>query len=331
MYNQNQVNEIGEVNMHNGLQLKGRQAFTDVKPPLSRRIKDNKYLLLMFLPVIVYYIIFSYIPMYGVVTAFQKYNPGLGIFRSEFAGLLQFERLFRADAFFRDFRNTLLIGLYSILWGFPIPIIFALFINEMKDGLYKRFVQSVSYLPRFISMVVAAGMVMAFVDPYSGIINRILIILGGQSVNFMTEANWFRTIYIASDVWQFFGWNSIIYIAALSSINPELYESSEIDGATRFQKMLHVTLPGIQTTIIILLILTMGSVLNVGFEKILVMYNEATYETADVLQTYIYRIGIMRANYSFASAAGLFNSVVNLILLVFFNFLSRKATHTSLF
>lgn len=305
------------------------------RPKVIKDIINSKYLLLMFLPAFLYYIIFCYFPMYGLVTAFQDYIPGsgpnAGFINSEFVGFKHFIRFFDSPFFFRTLKNTLLIGFYTVIWCFPIPIMFALFLNEIGEGFLKKFLQSASYLPRFISMVVAVGIVTSFLDPYNGVVNNLLAALGVEQVNFLLEAKYFRTIYIVSEIWQYYGWNSIIYLAALSSIDPTLYEAADIDGATRTQKMRYITLPGIQTTIIILLVLTLGGVMNLGFEKILLLYNQTTYDTADVIQTYIYRVGLMNFNFSYASAVGLFNSVCNFILLVVFNKLSKKFTGTSVY
>ena len=223
-----------------------------------------------------------------------------------------------------------MLSFYSILFGFPIPILFALALNGIRTPYYKRFVQSASYLPHFISTVIVVGMMVNFLSPVNGVVNQIIKSFGGAPLHFFNSARWFRPLYVGSEVWQSFGWGSIIYLAALTGINPELYEAATVDGASRLQRMWHIDLPGILPTIMILLILRMGGILAVGFERIILMYNPATYEVADVIQTYVYRRGVLQADVSFATAAGLFNSTINLIFLVAFNRFSRRITEISL-
>lgn len=291
--------------------------------------KDRYFLFLMLIP-FCYYLIFHYIPMYGVIMAFQNFSIGKGVFGSDWVGLKWFIEFFNSFYFLRLIRNTILLNIYSILWGFPIPIIFALILNELRDGLYKRVVQTISYLPYFISIVVVVGILVNFLSPNSGIVNVILNKLGHESINFMSDKSWFRTIYISSGVWQYFGFSSIIYLAAISGIDVELYDALYVDGGNRLQKIIHITIPGILPTIIILLLLQMGSIMSIGIEKLLIMYNPTTYEVSDVISTYVYRRGIIEGNYSFASAVGLFNSVINFSLLIVFNKISRKVTDISL-
>ena len=284
----------------------------------------------MLLPVLAFFILFKYLPMYGALLAFKEFAPGQGFLAGKWIGFENFKLFFESIYFWRLMRNTFLLSFYSILFGFPAPIIFALIVNEVRQQSYKRFVQSVSYLPHFISTVIIVGMLVNFLSPIGGIVNQIIGRLGGKAIHFMNSARWFRTIYISSSVWQGFGWGSIIYLAALSRINPELYESAVMDGCSRLRKIWHINLPGILPTIMILLILRMGSILTVGFEKIILMYNPATYETADVIQTYVYRRGILHADISFSTAIGLFNSGISLIFLVVFNWVSKKVTEISL-
>jgi putative aldouronate transport system permease protein len=267
--------------------------------------------------------------MYGVIIAFKDYTPGLGIMGSPWVGIRWFKDFFNSIYFFRLLRNTILISLYGIIWGFPIPIIFALLLNEVRDGIFKRSIQTVSYLPHFISLVVVVGMIIELTS-VDGIINQIIRRLGYAPIDFMNEPRWFRTIFIGSGIWQNFGWNSIIYLAALSSIDPQLYEAAKIDGAGRWQQMRYITLPSIMPTAIILLILNLGSLLSVGFEKIILMYNPRTYEVADVISTYVYRRGILGGEYSFGAAVGLFNSVANLILLIIVNKIAKQITEIGL-
>lgn len=300
------------------------------RPRLGRLILRDRYLLLMILPVIAFYVTFHYIPMYGVLMAFQDFSPGTGVFGSPWVGLKWFREFFGSIYFGRIIRNTFLINVYSLLWGFPVPIIFALLLNEVRPGPFKRTIQTVSYLPHFITTVIIVGFMSSFLNPTDGIVNLFLKRFFGVSKNFMADAQWFRSLYIASEIWQHFGWNSIIFIAALTSIDPTLYESAMIEGAGRRQKMRYISLPGILPTIITLLILNIASLLSVGFEKVILMYNPLTLETADVISTYVYRKGIIESRYAFGSAVGLFNSAVSLILLILANKASKKIAGTSL-
>ena len=291
-----------------------------------RRLKRDRFLAFLIAPVVLYYIIFCYIPMVGALIAFENYMPGKGIFGSEWVGLANFIEFFNGVYFWRLLRNTLLISVFNLLWSFPIPIIFALMLNEFNNVILKKTIQTISYMPHFISLVVTCGMVINFLSPSSGILNIIIKKLGGKAVNFLGYPQYFRTIYIASGIWQEFGWGSIIYFAALAGIDQEMYEAARIDGAGRFKQMLYITIPSISNTMIILLILNVGNIMSVGFEKITLLYSASTYETADVISTYVYRMGLQSLRYSFSSAVGLFNSVINVILLVTSNAISRKVT-----
>ncbi|SFP95304.1 ABC transporter permease [Caldicoprobacter faecalis] len=283
----------------------------------------------MALPVIAYYIIFHYMPMYGAIIAFKEFNPALGIIRSPWVGFKHFKSFFEGVYFWRLIRNTLLISIYSLVWGFPAPIILALLLNEVKNNYFKRTVQTISYLPHFISLVVVCGIIKDFTST-DGVINDIIELLGGERTNFLMKPEWFRPIYVGSGIWQEVGWGSIIYLAAITNIDPELYEAATIDGASRWKQTWHITLPGIVPTIVILLILRLGGLMSVGFEKIILLYNSATMETADVISSYVYRRGLLDFDYSFSAAVGLFNSVINLILITSANKLSRKISETSL-
>ena len=297
---------------------------------ITRVLNRDKYLLLLVLPVLLYYFIFHYIPMYGIVIAFKNFKPLLGILGSEWAGFKYFELFFDSPYFWRLLKNTFLLSIYSLLWGFPIPILFALMLNELREGLFKKSVQTISYLPHFISIVVIAGMITNFTSPQGGVINTMLGWFGMEPIHFLTESSWFRDVYISSSIWQSFGWSSIIYLAAISGIDPQLYEAAEMDGANRWQKMWRITLPCLVPTIVILLILNVGNLMDVGFEKINLLYNPTTYETADVISTYVYRQGILSADYSYSTAIGLFNNIINLVLLLSVNRISRKLSETSL-
>lgn len=297
---------------------------------LWRRIKlERAWYAMMALPV-VYLVIFHYVPMAGIVLAFQDYKMGRGVFGSDWVGFKWFIQFFESFYFWRLMRNTLLLSFYSIVFGFPVPIIFALMLNEMKVLPLKRVVQTVSYLPHFISLVIIVGMLVTFLSPNNGIINIVIKSLGGEPINFLGLQSWFRPLYIGSGIWQHFGFSSIIYLAAIAGISQELYDAAEVDGASRIQRIRFVTIPGMAPTIIILLILNLGRALAVDWEKVLLMYTPATYEVADVIATYVYRRGIIDSKYGFGSAVGLFANVINLIFLVVFNRLARRFTDTSL-
>ncbi|MDD6034104.1 MAG: ABC transporter permease subunit [Oscillospiraceae bacterium] len=289
---------------------------------LKRDLSRNYLIYLLALPALVYYFIYHYWPMYGAVIAFKDFSPAMGIWGSPWAGTKYFQQFFNSAFFIRTLRNTLMISLYSILWSFPAPILLALLMNEIRSTLFKRTVQTVTYMPHFISTVVICGMLIDFCS-MNGLFNSFTQLLGMEAFNFLMKPELFRTIYIASGIWQEVGWGSIIYLAALTSIDASLYEAARIDGAGRFRQMTSITLPGIAPTIVIMLILRMGQVMNVGFEKIMLLYNPATYEVADVISTFVYRKGIVEANYSYSAAVGLFNSVINFVLVVTTNWVSR--------
>jgi len=263
------------------------------------------------------------------VIAFKNYSPSKGILESPWIGFEHFKTFFSSYYFRRIVRNTLLINLYDIIFGFPAPIIFALLLNEIRNSLFKRSIQTITYIPHFISVVVICGMIVDFLS-MKGLVNNIIEFFGGKPIQFLIEPKWFRAIYVGSGIWQNLGWGSIVYLSALTGINPNLYEAARIDGAGRFKQVIHITLPGIAPTIIILLILRIGNMMSLGFEKIILLYNPNTYETADVISSYVYRKGLLEMNYSYSAAVGLFNSVVNFILLVSANKLSRTVTETSL-
>ena len=295
-----------------------------------RRFKiERAWYAMMVLP-LAYYLVFHYLPMAGIVVAFKDYRIAKGVFGSDWVGLKWFIQFFESFYFWRLMRNSLLISFYTIVFGFPVPIIFALMLNEMKVLPLKRIAQTVSYLPYFVSLVIIVGMLVTFLSPNNGIINIIIKSLGGEAVNFMGQQSWFRPLYIGSHVWQWFGFSSIIYLAAIAGVSQELYDAAEVDGASRLQRIRFVTIPGMAPTVIILLILNLGHALSVIWEKNLLMYTPATYEVADVIDTYVYRRGIVSGEYSFGAAVGLFKNVGNLGLLVFFNRLARRFTETSL-
>lgn len=291
--------------------------------------KDWQLYSLLILPII-YYVIFKYGPMVGNIIAFRKYVPGGSMYGSEWIGLKYFKIFITDPTFWQVFKNTLMISGLSLIIGFPFPIIFALLLNELKGTRFKKFVQTASYLPYFLSTVVVAGMIMQLLSPSSGIINSVIKHFTGNTIDFLAKPEWFRTIYISSGIWQGLGWGAILYLASLSGISMELYEAAKIDGANRWKQTLHVTIPGILPTIVILLTLNIGGLLSVGYEKVLLLYNPLTYSTADVLSTYLYRMGLESNNFSYATAIGLFESIIGLILITIANKVSRKLSDTSL-
>lgn len=315
---------------------------------LSRRVKrqDNTYskqfsivfkricrdyeLYLFLLPTLFFFILFAYGPMYGLQIAFKDFNGAKGFAGSPWVGLKHFKNFFQSYFFWPLIKNTLTISLYSLLVSFPIPILLALMLNEVKNIKFKRVVQTVTYMPHFISTVVLVGMLLSFLSPTTGIINHLIGSVGGKPVNFMSDARYFRHIYVLSGVWQSAGWGSIVYLAALSGVDPQLHESAVIDGANRFQRVWHINIPTILPTIVTMFILGVGSILGVGFEKVFLMQNDLNRETAEVISTYVYRRGLINAEYSFSSAVGLFNSGVNFIVLMIVNYIARKLNDTSL-
>lgn len=307
----------------------GRTRAKSFVTEITADIKRHFCIYLLALPVIAFYILFHYIPMYGALIAFQDYIPAKGMLESAWVGAKHFISFFQDPYFFRILKNTLSISLLSILFGFPAPIIFALLLNEVRSSAFKRTVQTLTYLPHFISTMVICGMIATFVGR-NGFINDIIAALGGERSNLLARPEMFRPVYILSDIWQGIGWGSIIYLSALAGIDPELYEAAEMDGASKIKQIWHVTLPCILPTIVIMLILRMGSLLSVGYEKIILLYNSMTYETADVISSYVYRRGLQEANYSYSAAVGLFNSFVNFFVIFVSNSISRRVGETSL-
>ena len=295
----------------------------------AKDLKAHRYLYLMILPVVAYYLIFCYAPMYGIIIAFKDFAPMKGIMGSSWVGFLYFKQFFTSIYAFRTITNTLLLSLYSLLWGFPAPILLALLLNEVKNVIFKKTVQTITYLPHFISLIVVCGLIVDFTQQ-QGLINNIITFFGGQRLPFLQKPEWFRTMYISTDIWQSVGWNSIIYLAALAGVDQQLYEAASIDGAGRWKQTIHITLPGIAPTIIILLIMDIGHLMSVGYEKVILLYNPLTYSTADIISSFVYRMGLQQFNYGYATAVGLFNSAVNLLLLVAANSISRKVSETSL-
>lgn len=299
----------------------------------AKDMKRNWPLYLMVLPVVIFYILFCYKPMVGIIIAFKDYKPNLGIWGSPWTsqhGLYHFISFFDSIFFARVCINTIMISLYSLVFGFPAPIILALLMNELRSQKFKRVVQTITYFPQFVSTVVICGMVRQFCLS-DGLFNEIGSWFGAQPQSLLQVPEYFRTIYTATGIWQGVGWSSIIYLAAIAGVDMGLHEAAALDGAGRFRRIWHITLPSIKPTIVILLIMQIGGMMSVGYEKIILLYNESIYETADVISTFVYRRGLLEFNWSFSTAVNLFNSVLNFILVFTANAISRKVTETSLF
>lgn len=294
------------------------------------QIINNWQLYVLILPVLAYYIVFHYAPMYGVQIAFKDYYFIKGIWGSPWVGFEHFNRFFKSYFFGTLLKNTIGISLYQLVAGFPAPIILALMINEVSNKFFKRTVQTVTYAPHFLSTVVLVGMLLSFLSPRNGIINEIIKVLGGEPIYFIAKPEWFKTLYVFSGIWQNTGWSSIIYISALTGIDPQLHEAAKVDGAGRLKRIWHINIPGITPTMVILLILNMGKIMNVGFEKIFLMQNKMNMTSSDVISTFVYNNGLLNGQFSFSAAVGLFNSVINFILLVTVNRISKKLNETSL-
>ena len=299
---------------------------------LKRDWRMNKGLYLLVLPIVVYLIIFNYLPMAGIVLGFERFTPKNGVYMSEWVGLKHFTTFFSSVFFIRVLKNTLILSLYSVIFGFPAPIIFALLLNELDNEYYKKVIQVVSYMPNFISTVVISGIIIDFVAS-DGVITGMLVNIGflKEAKNLLSVPEYFRTIMVLSDLWQQVGFGSILFLAALTGLDQELYEAAVIDGANRWKQTLNVTIPGIMPTVVIMLIMRIGSLMNANQEKILLLYNPLIYETSDVIGTFVYRKGLLEADYGYSTAVGLFNSAVNVVLLFIANGVSRKYSETSLF
>lgn len=325
--------EVADVSLQNSEVPVKNQMPAPVKKPkfkkLKRNIAQNWQLYLFLSPALLYFIIFHYIPMYGVQIAFKNFYANLGIWGSPWIGFDHFERFFSSYYFERLLKNTLALSLYELLL-FPLPIIFALALNELKNGWFKKWSQTLTYAPHFISVVVLVGMVIAFLDPISGLVNNAIGALGGQPIPFLTSPDWFRHIFVWSGVWQGLGWGSIIYLAALAGVNPELHEAATVDGASRLQRIFHINIPSILPTVVVLFILNIGNFMAIGFEKVLLLQNSLNSDTSDVIQTFVYETGLLEGQYSFAGAVGLFESAINITLLITVNYIARKTTENSL-
>ncbi len=297
----------------------------------KKSIWRNWRLYVMCLPAVIYFLLFAYKPMYGIIIAFKDYSMREGILGSPWIGLENFQRLFSSYWFPIILKNTLTLSILTLILGFPIPIILALLLNEVKNNRLRKGFQTISYAPHFISTVVLCGMLTLFLSPSSGVINKIITMLGGESINFLQEPEMFKWVYVLSGVWQEMGWGSIIYFATLSGVDQALLEAADIDGATRLQKIWYINIPVLVPTILILLILNCGSLLSVGYEKVFLLQNATNLSASEVISTFVYKSGLEKADFSFGAAADLFNSVVNTIVLLTANMISKRTTKTSLF
>ena len=296
----------------------------------AARLMKDKWLYIFLAPFLLWYVLFAYTPMYGLQIAFKDYNLFKGITDSAWVGLKHFQTFFESPYFFRLLKNTVIISLMNLVFAFPLSVIFALMLNEVKDRKFKKTVQTVTYLPYFISIVVVTGIVTSFLAPSNGIINVLISKLGGEKQYFLMQKESFRWIYLLMNIWKDTGYNSIVYIAALAAVDAELYEAASIDGAGKLRQMIHVSLPGILPTVIIMFILKLGTIMEVGYEAIILLYQPATYETADVISTFVYRTGLVDGKYDYATAVGLFNAVVAFVLVWSVNWLSNRAAETGL-
>lgn len=296
-----------------------------------KHFRNNKSLYFMLVPGIIFYLVFMYAPMCGIVIAFKDFDIFSGIWSSEWVGLQHFRTLFQSETFFEVFRNSLVISFYKLAVCFPVPIVLAIMINEVRNRFFKRTVQTIVYLPYFLSWVVIAGIVVNLLSASDGVVNILIRSLGGESVNFLANKSMFRTILVLSDLWHGMGWNTIIFLAALTNIDPQLYEAAKIDGAGKMRQILSITLPCIKGTIIVLLLMKIGNIMNNGFEQIFLLYNPSVYEVADVFETYVYRIGLVDAQYDFATAVGLFKSVVAFLMLSGANWLAKRFGERGIF
>ena len=295
-----------------------------------KKVFSKWQLIIMFLIPFIWYIVFCYVPMYGIQLAFRNYNPRLGYLGSPFVGFRYFEQFF-SSYYNRDIIwNTVSISLYSIIFGFPIPILLAIILNELPGVHFKKVLQNITYVPHFISTVVLCGMLYLFLSPQYGVLNSLLNSLGVESVGFLESNRYFKAVYVLSDIWQESGWNSVIYIAALAGIDPELYEAAKIDGAGRLGRIIHISIPGITSTIVTLLILRIGQVMTIGFEKAYLLQNNLNIQSSEIISTLVYKQGILQGNYGYATAVGLFNSVINLALIIITNRICRKYFEISL-
>lgn len=300
------------------------------KKPFVVYFKQNIWLYIFLIPGFLYLLIFNYLPMYGIVIAFQNFNVTKGIWGSDWVGFSNFKYLFHSRDFFSILKNSVVLSALRIFWGFPAPIVLAIMLNEVRNTRFKKGVQTIVYLPHFISWVVLAGMVSLFLAPSGGIVNKFIVLLGGQPVSFLTEPKYFRTVLICTEIFKEVGWGTIIYLAAITGIDQETYEAAIIDGASRIQRIVYITIPGITSTIIVLLVLRMGSILRNGFEQVFLLQTPMVYSVSDIFETYTYRVGILEGRYSYSTAVGLFQSVVGFVMIKLANCLSKRVNQSSL-
>jgi putative aldouronate transport system permease protein len=312
------------------LPAQSQQLFSEKVKKVLRKMWKDRLIYLMISPVVIYYLIFRYLPMGWLAISFYDYKILLGFSGSKFVGLKNFVNFFSNPDFMKLLYNTIILNIYSLAFCFTAPIIFALLLNELRPKKFKRVVQTISYLPYFLSMVVVVGMIYLLLSPTMGSVNSLLKSLGFESINFMQNPKYFRPVYIISGIWQGIGWGSIVYLSAITSIDLEMYEAAMVDGSSRFRQVISITIPSIQNTIIIMLILQIGSLMSVGFEKVYLLQQPTNYSVSEVLSTYIYKLGVSNGNYSLATAVGLFNSVISLLLVLFSNYISKKYSETSM-
>lgn len=303
---------------------------SDIIKKTQKVIAKDYQLYLLALPAVVYFFIFNYVPMYGIQIAFKNFMPVKGIWGSPWVGFKQFERFFSSYQFWQLIKNTIGLSFYELIAGFPVPIILALLINQTRNKKFKKVVQTVTYAPHFISVVVLVGMVSIFLSPRNGLINNIIRLFGGEPIFFMGEPGMFKSLFVFSGIWQNAGWGTIIYLAALAGVSPELYEAAKVDGATKLQIIRHVDIPGIIPTAVTLLIMNAGHIMSVGFQKVYLMQNPLNLISSEIISTYVYKVGLIQSQYSYSAAIGLFNSIINLILLISVNKISKKLSETSL-
>jgi len=314
-------------NMSKDMSIAAKQTMTQGGKSLKRRIIDNWQLYVMLLVPVILTVIYKYIPMYGIQIAFRDYKASRGMFGSEWVGLEWFERFFTAPTCGRMVKNTIVLSFFSLLWGFPIPIILALMLNQLRFQRFKRITQTVLYAPHFISTMVICGMIRIFLSPSGGLIN----LIAGTSIDFLTEASAFRTIYIASGIWQDAGWGVIVYMATLANVDTSLYEAAKVDGASMFQRIIHIDIPELTSIMVLNLIMSAGGLMNVGFEKVWLLQTDLNKATSDVIAVYVYQQGIENAKYSYSTAVGLFNTAVNIILLIVVNKIAGKISEDTSF
>jgi putative aldouronate transport system permease protein len=301
-----------------------RRSFKTRLTDIGKHIVRDRQLLILFIPCIIFYVLFRYGPLYGLIIAFKDYSVFRGIIDSPWVGMKHFDKFFSSPDFWRLFKNTFLLGFYTLIFTFPFPIILAVLLNEVRRNWFKKAVQTASYLPTFLSVVIISSMLIDFLSPNNGIINQFIGLFGFENKYFLIDANWFRPIYIMSEIWTNVGYESIIYLAAIAGISPTLYEAARVDGANRFRMIWNVTIPGLLPTILIMFVLKTGSMIRIGYEKVLLIYNAMTYDVADIFTTFVYRKGLLASNYSYGAAVGMFEAVIAMVLLLMANRVSKR-------